>query len=651
MVRNYFSLILFLHLFISGTISAQTTVIPDAAFEQALIDLGIDSDGTINGSVATSDISDVLTLDVSNKWIQYLDGIEDFISLTELYCQENALEYFDISNNINLKILNCSAQNVIDINHPMPVQFDVSNNILLEYLNCSNNRIEGLNITQNPYLKKLICSFNRLQNLNLSNSTNLEYLDCSNNNFIDTYDWELKGITNLNVSATTKLQTLICNNCIIYNLEIGQNLDLQTLNCYSNRLINLNINGAPALSVLQCGGNQLTGLNVSTNTNLENLSCQSNQMTGLYLNKNTNLTYLNCSSNKLEALDIKNDNNAIINEVQATNNPLLSCIQVDDAGAANAGDAPYNNWVIDATATYSENCGNITEIPDVNFEQYLIDTGIDTDGVLNHYVATSDISGLASLNVSQLGISDLTGIEDFISLTNLDCSFNAITSLDVSQLTLLQTLICNDNQLLSLNIAGASALSLLDCDLNQLTNLDVSQHSNLQSLYCYSNQLTSLDLSQNTLLQHLWCQENQLSFLNVKNDNNNMLSIFDSRGNSLLTCIQVDDEVTANAGEAPYTSWEKDDIATYAEDCGALGVDDEILAQSVILYPNPVTNILTIDSEIPITKVEIFSILGKKVKEINSDFKSIPIDNLSNGVYIVKLLFDNGFTTKKLIKN
>jgi len=48
MVRNYFSLIFFIHLFISGTINAQTTAIPDTAFEEALIDLGIDSDGTIN---------------------------------------------------------------------------------------------------------------------------------------------------------------------------------------------------------------------------------------------------------------------------------------------------------------------------------------------------------------------------------------------------------------------------------------------------------------------------------------------------------------------------------------------------------------------------------------------------------------------------
>ena len=68
-----------------------------------------------------------------------------------------------------------------------------------------------------------------------------------------------------------------------------------------------------------------------------------------------------------------------------------------------------------------------------------------------------------------------------------------------------------------------------------------------------------------------------------------------------------------------------------------------------ILY-NPVTNTLTIDSEIPLTKVEIYSILGKKVKEIKSDFNSIPTNNLSNGVYFVRMHSENGLATKKLIK-
>ena len=77
---------------------------------------------------------------------------------------------------------------------------------------------------------------------------------------------------------------------------------------------------------------------------------------------------------------------------------------------------------------------------------------------------------------------------------------------------------------------------------------------------------------------------------------------------------------------------------------------NDFIQPKISLFPNPVANILTIDSEIPLTKVEIYSMLGKKLKEINSDFNAIPTNNLSNGVYIFKIYSENGMATKKLIK-
>ena len=51
-----------------------------------------------------------------------------------------------------------------------------------------------------------------------------------------------------------------------------------------------------------------------------------------------------------------------------------------------------------------------------------------------------------------------------------------------------------------------------------------------------------------------------------------------------------------------------------------------------------------------IDKVEIFSILGHNVKEVNRGFNSIHVDNLSNGFYLVKVYSNHEFTIKKLIK-
>ena len=79
-----------------------------------------------------------------------------------------------------------------------------------------------------------------------------------------------------------------------------------------------------------------------------------------------------------------------------------------------------------------------THIPDYNFEQALIDLVIDSDGVINNSVLTSDISGVTTLAVNNRGINDLTGIEDFISLTSLTCYSNPLGSLDISQNTALE---------------------------------------------------------------------------------------------------------------------------------------------------------------------------------------------------------------------
>jgi hypothetical protein len=68
-----------------------------------------------------------------------------------------------------------------------------------------------------------------------------------------------------------------------------------------------------------------------------------------------------------------------------------------------------------------------TYVPDNNFEQALIDLGYDT--ILDDSVLTTNISGVTSLNVGEKEISDLTGIEAFVALTQLECWNNQLTSL------------------------------------------------------------------------------------------------------------------------------------------------------------------------------------------------------------------------------
>lgn len=155
-----------------------------------------------------------------------------------------------------------------------------------------------------------------------------------------------------------------------------------------------------------------------------------------------------------------------------------------------------------------------TYVPDDNFEQSLIDLGLDS-GPLNDSVPTANIDTLTSLNIWEKEISDLTGIEDFAALKELDCYDNTITTLDLSSCTALEDLECYRNGMTSLNVSTCSALVYLRCYDNSLTSLDVSGCTSLEFLNCKINSITSLDVRNCPALEEIVCIENSLTSINT----------------------------------------------------------------------------------------------------------------------------------------
>ena len=94
----------------------------------------------------------------------------------------------------------------------------------------------------------------------------------------------------------------------------------------------------------------------------------------------------------------------------------------------------------DKDENYNE---NLTYIPDNNFEQKLIDLGLDD--TQDDYVRTNAISELNQLDLQDLSISSLVGIEDFESLTDLNASENNLTQINLQNNTALAHLNLNAN--------------------------------------------------------------------------------------------------------------------------------------------------------------------------------------------------------------
>jgi Leucine-rich repeat (LRR) protein len=162
-----------------------------------------------------------------------------------------------------------------------------------------------------------------------------------------------------------------------------------------------------------------------------------------------------------------------------------------------------------------------TYVPDDNFEAFLEVNGMGNGIYNDDSVTTANIDTVTYLyivNAFSPSIYDLTGIEAFTALTYLNCSYNHLASLDVSNNTALTYLNCSYNQLTQLNLSQNISLNSLDCYNIPLTNLDISNNTNLTELNCRSTQLTSLDLTNNTALTVLNFSYNQLSSINLTNN-------------------------------------------------------------------------------------------------------------------------------------
>ena len=383
---KYF-ILLIAFLMLSQVLLAKQTYVPDDRFEQALIDLGYDV-GPLNDSVPTASIETVTLLDIRNKNISDITGIEDFSALILLVCSFNNLTSLDVSNSPALVHLNCSKNNLTSL--------DVSNNSALTELSCHYNNLTSLDLSINTALDNLNCSENNLTSLDVSNSTALVQLNCSKNN-----------LTSINVSNNSALKTFYC---------------------HENNLTNLDVSNNTALEYLSCFINNLTSLDLSNNTALRVLSCSKNDLTSLDMSNNTALRVLSCFENNLTSLDIKNGNNRnMIGEVlqdglDATGNPDLYCIQVDDS----MWSSNQEKWKKDAHAVYSEDCSTVG-VEDFNY--LITDVDVFPNPVENSFVVSFKLNApqnvimkltdLSSKEIKKFTLDNIQFINEIIDVSGL----------------------------------------------------------------------------------------------------------------------------------------------------------------------------------------------------------------------------------------
>ncbi len=339
------------------------------------------------------------------------------------------------------------------------------------------------------------------------------------------------------------------------------------------------------------------------------------------------------------------------------------------------------------TVTYAQ----FTAIPDINFETFLEQNNMGDGTNGNGLVLTANIENVTSLNIPQTStVTDLTGIEDFISLeflnfsyhlvssvdlsnnlnlTRLACIGNTLSSLDLSNNILLEELACQENVLQTLTINSIN-LTFLECFNNSLETIDISNCINLRSLNCHRNSLMAIDVSNNPNLEFFDCARNnilsiditnntsllyflapnnsELVDLEMRNGNNASLKAVNISGTDNLTCALVDD-----ASASYLQNWSKDDFTNFVNneaECAALGLQS-FTKNSIEVYPNPTTSYLHINSKDDvINSVVIYNMNGTIVNSVQENVQKIDMSNLPDGFFILNIETETNNFVQKIIK-
>ena len=219
------------------------------------------------------------------------------------------------------------------------------------------------------------------------------------------------------------------------------------------------------------------------------------------------------------------------------------------------------------------------EIPDIEFEKELIRVGIDSDGIINQKILKTDAEKVTKLSLYNTDINTLKGVEAFVNLKNLDAEANKLTSIDLSNNVLLDTIHLGFNNLTTikglnnaLNLKWLSLSGNLFTEFtienpsiesilmshNELTSFNVNQCPKLTGVLLHINKLEALDFSNNPLLETLIFSDNKVKTIDLDNNVNleyiycssNLFTSFDvSKLNKLvdlrvdrnptLTCIKI----------------------------------------------------------------------------------------------------------------
>lgn len=555
-----------------------------------------------NGWLTEKEIANVTSIDLGMH-VKDATGIEYFKYLTSFSCYNGACKSLDLTANTELTSVYISGCSNL-------TELKVQGLPKLESLTIYGTALEELDVSGATALKELNCfpayfvsdSTVTLKKLNVTGCTALEELDASGND-----------IESINLTGCTALTVLDVTGNALKELDVSDCTALEELHCRANSLEALDVSMLENLKELECGGNNIKKLDISKCTQLEHLECAENQLTALDVRGMDKLEYLYCYDNGLTALNLAGCDS--LRWMIAGNNAFESLDISDCPG------------LITAVEKGEISGSSDEESPDIHFDYsgddirayFSLDYKVDIlgaempAGYLINSVYFPD-SGFRSAVSHALGVreyrfateeqflnctvisegmygdtKDLTGLELFPNLLELDCSWTEVEKIDLSLVPKLTTLRVADTNIKELDLTPVPGLTSLDITWTGIEKLDLSCVPELTMLDCAGTPVMNLDLTENKALLARLSGEYYVDEQGYEFEDGTVeiyLEYYDENG-ELVLCCHEDAVITPAADEwgsyAPGGETPEEPVPGDVDDDGTVEVQDlVVLMKSVI---------------------------------------------------------------------
>ncbi len=122
--------------------------------------------------------------------------------------------------------------------------------------------------------------------------------------------------------------------------------------------------------------------------------------------------------------------------------------------------------------------------------------------------------------------------------------------------------------------------------------------------------------------------------------------------------MMLDNEATASPAWITQANSEFDDDHagwTYFDDFEyaivVTGINERSIVRDLHVYPNPAVDMLYLSLEIPLEKVELYNVMGQRVKVLHNPDRKINVSDLSSGMYLLHATDEEGMIHEaKIIK-